>query len=80
MLVLYLKYLLVKSHFLPIIIIWSTHRRKTKEQNEPHSFFINLTSSIMSNGTVNVSTELEMTSDARQNGRKARYVKDCKCR
>ena len=24
---------------------------------------------------INVSTELEMTSDARQNGRKARYVK-----
>ena len=27
---------------------------------------------------INVSTELEITSDARQNGGKARYVKHCK--
>ena len=29
---------------------------------------------------INVSTELEMTSDAWQNGRKARYVKHCQVR
>ena len=28
---------------------------------------------------INVSTELEMTPDARQNGGKDRYVKYCKC-
>jgi len=28
---------------------------------------------------INVSTELEMTRDARQNGGKDRYVKHCKC-
>jgi len=28
---------------------------------------------------INVSTELEMTSDARHNGGKALYVKHCKC-
>jgi len=28
---------------------------------------------------INVSTELQMTSDARKNSGKARYVKHCKC-
>ena len=46
--------------------------RATEKDKVGDTFFF-------THGLIYVSTELEMTSDARQNDRKTHYVKHCKC-